>query len=189
MKSGSICTFLHGCKQSPICIAAFPSSQQMTASTTSPQGKPPATSESNYATVHDCVSSSSTPTKDGRTSVPGIDAIDTVGYGEVAHSAPKLQRVRSNNYASKRMEDGYKIQVSSMTRYATRQHSLASVLSDTTTIDDPPPPHQPHDMNTVQEAAPSPPSSHGSDNAPQAHNNSRSSNGSLPTETADEVAL
>ena len=132
MKSCSICTFLHGCKQSPICIAAFPSSQQVTASTTSPQGKPHANSESNDATVHDCVSSSSTPAKDGRTSVPGIDAIDTVGYGEVAHSAPKLQRIRSNNYASKRMEDGYKIQVSSMTRYATQQHSLASILSDTT---------------------------------------------------------
>ena len=163
----------------------------MTASTTSPQGKPPANSESNYATVHDCVSSSSTPAKNGRTSAPGIDAIDTVGYGEVAHSASKLQRVRSNNYANKRMEDGYKIQVSSMTRCATRQHSLASVLSDTTTIHDPPPPHQPHDMNTVQdsEAAPSPPStSHGSDNAPQVHNNTRSSNGSLPVETTDEVA-
>ena len=158
----------------------------MTASTTSPQGKPQANSESNYATVHDCVSSSSTLAKDGRTSVPGIDAIDTVGYGEVAHSAPKLQRVRSNNYANKWMEDGYKIQVSSMTRYATQQHSLASVLSDTTTIHDPPPPHQSHDMNAVQEAAPSPPStSHGSDNAPQAHNNSRSSNGSLPVETAE----
>ena len=75
-----------------------------------------------------------------------------------------------------------------MTRYATWQHSLANVLSDTTTIHNPPPPHQPHDMNAVQEAAPSPPSSHGSDNAPQAHNNSRSSNGSLPTEAADEVA-
>ena len=136
------------------------------------------------------MSSSSTPAKDGRTSVPGIDAIDTVGYGEVAHSAPKLQRVRNHNYTSKRLEDGYKVHVSSMTRYASQQHSLANILADSTTctIYDPPPPHQPHDMNAVQEAALSPPSSHGSDNAPQAHNNTRSSNGSLPVETADEVA-
>ena len=91
----------------------------MTASTTSPQEKPQADSEGNYATVNDCVSSSSTPAKDGRTCVPGIDAIDTMGYGEVAHRAPKLQCVRSNKYTKKRLEDGYKIQVSSMTRYAT----------------------------------------------------------------------
>ena len=61
--------------------------------------------------MHDCVSSSSTLAKDGRTSVPGIDAINTVDYGEVAHSAPKLQRVRSNKYTKKQLRDGYKMDI------------------------------------------------------------------------------
>ena len=104
------CIYALGYSTAPLIIYLSNSQQRAT-----PEGKsiPIANSASEYAAVRDCVSSLQVPLPDSKSQIPENRAIDTVGYGEVLHSAPKLQRVRSSNYSSKSINGRHQNQATS----------------------------------------------------------------------------
>ena len=136
------------------------------------------------------------PLPGSKSQIPEHKAIDTVGYGEVLHSAPKLQCVRSSNYSSKSINGGHQNQATSTLTYASvldvMQHNQSSertAFNTATTEDSPPPPIPQRDLDVLQDLGYSVlPCNHKSDKAPQPQSPCRSSTGSVPTETAGEVA-
>ena len=188
---------MHALARSTAPLIIYHSNSQQRAT---PEGKstPIANSASEYAAVRDCVSSLQAPLPNSQSQIPENKAIDTVGYGEVLHSAPKLQRVRSNNYSSKSINGRHQNQATSAPTYASvldcgvmhhNQSSEKTAFNTATTEDSPPPPIPQRNLDVLQDLGYSVlPCNHKSDKAPQPQSPCRSSTGSVPTETAVEVA-
>ena len=181
------------------CITVVVLSFQQTAAVVpipSPKEKPPVTTTmADYADVRDCVSFSCTPAQNGEPSTPTLTVTDTVGYGEILHSAPKLQRVRNSSNANKLVDDSRHqsraFSVTAMRDAMPQMQStaMASTTPDISTCPEVPPPIPLRGLNMDQdpEAGDSSlPRGQAAGGTPQA--DSMDANGCLATETTAETA-